>query len=92
MKIKIEVTEKDIEKAKKFLKTGKIGIANNCPVALALKRATNNQSLWVCCDSYCPAPATLIRLPKKVSDFIEKFDALLPVKPFSFFISPKEQN
>jgi hypothetical protein len=89
MKIKVEVTEKDI-------KRGKPVSCSGCPIALAFRRATKttssskrmkyvdvsggyvgfvykNDDYWV-------------DLPRRAQNFIHKFDLGKSVKPFSFVV------
>lgn len=75
----IHVTQEDIDKGLK-------GIACNCPIALAIKRALKadisiNQTM-ICINGKIEN----IDIPESVSTFIELFDSLLPkqVEPFSF--------
>lgn len=83
MKVKVDVTAEDIEAGK-----GHAGRACKCPVALAMARATKNkvyvsQTRW----------ATILfddkswqefETPTEAAEFISKFDANLPVEPFTF--------
>jgi len=86
--MKISITQKDINRAKKLLQSGKsFTYANNCPIALAVKRKTHKRV------SVFPAKiqvwrdweeATYYFLPEKAQKFITAFDCRYPVKPFTF--------
>jgi hypothetical protein len=87
MRVKIEVTQDDIEK-------GKRNQCNLCPVARAVKRVAH---IWgVGSPGVYPtermAPLNSIAdLPYKARTFVCRFDNALPVKPFTFTLNiPKE--
>lgn len=84
MKVKIEVTKEDI-------KNGTPQDAGKCPIALAAKRKVKNMG-WVIADrlyidGYPEGEEKFIDMPKKCEAFIDKFDMVKPVKPFSFTLN-----
>ncbi len=73
----INVTSDDIAK-------GKRGSACSCPIALAIKRATN-QACHVGVRWYSfERDLTDMPLPRKAGEFVIAFDQKQPVEPFSF--------
>lgn len=63
-----------------------------CPIALALKECLGHRSeavvgLTEASVYQINRAKRNIYLPKKASNFIEKFDKGFPVKPFSFYIA-----
>ena len=83
--MQIQVTKKHIEK-------GKLNDCYSCPVALALSDTFMGTRAYVDGISLVIGygivfqTAFSVGTPKKVNDFIEKFDEMKPVKPFSFRI------
>ena len=79
--MKIEVTQKDIEK-------GFQGKCTLCPIALAFKRSTNFKRVYVNCTSIGVLQygkgLKSYKLPKKAQTFVNRFDKNETVKPFSF--------
>ena len=79
--MKIEVTLKDI-------KNGVQGKCTLCPIALAFKRSTNFERVYVNCTSIGVLQygkgLKIYKLPKKAQTFVNRFDRQEPVKPFSF--------
>ena len=79
--MKIEVTQKDIDK-------GVQGEYTLCPIALAVKRITNFKRVYVNGKSIdvlqTAKAAKSYELPKKAQTFVKRFDRQEPVKPFSF--------
>lgn len=75
--MRIVVTTKDIAK-------GRRSIADHCPVALALKRATHHH--WeVYAGSLTDCTANHgVRTPEAVADWIERYDDGLQMRPFTF--------
>lgn len=78
--IQINVTQEDIN-------NGKPHCASNCPVAIAVHRAFENQGIWlnlILVNNYsiliraginAGPPNCIIGIPKKVYDFIRAFDS-----------------
>ena len=81
-KIKVEVTAADIRKARRL----KGNRSTTCPVALAVQRVTKDPKAWAGV-TFMYTNGKYIPTPKKNSEFILRFDAGKPVKPFSFTIS-----
>jgi hypothetical protein len=79
MKYKIEVTEKDI---KRGLRVN----APNCPVGFGLQRKFR-KSATVGHTTARVGGKSLMFLPKFVTNWIFRFDARKPVKPFSFTLN-----
>jgi len=84
--MKIHVTEKHIKK-------GVISDPWNCPIAIAIQKATGIEptvtSEWYILDSVkfpVPKKVSKLPMPKKVSKFIDDFDQGKPVKPFNFVL------
>lgn len=84
--MKINVTEDHIAR-------GRQGAPNSCPVALALKETSSDFANVVVSPSWFfsknkdfKITYEATNLPKKVQQFIKKFDTGKPVKPFSFEI------
>ncbi len=78
MKYTIEVTEQDITH-------GKRKQCEECPIALAMHRATDEHwsvgtKLDRCRDGFS------IKTPLSACEFITDFDSSLPVQPFTFEI------
>lgn len=73
--MKINVTKKDIQNGKRCN-----GI--KCPVALAISRKINKKAEVGSVAIYISGKP--IMMPKKVRDFIGKFDSQNKAKPFSF--------
>ena len=81
MKIKVEVTEKDIRLGRKQILTNTL-----CPVARALSRAVGKPvQVGVSWASINHDYDTV--LPKKCQAFIDRLCGKKPLKPFSFTIS-----
>lgn len=81
--IKINVLKRDIQR-------GVVGECGQCPIALAIKRATHRRTMvydmeveTFRADSYRP---TTYPLPAEAKKFIARFDDKKLVKPFSFRI------
>lgn len=85
-KVAVSVTAKDIEKARRLLKSGKRMRSRNCPVALALRR-TLGVPVSVSLDEFGPLKTREFvnyRLPRTAVNFIYSFDDGREVKPFKF--------
>ena len=82
-KVKIEITERDIE-----LGRGLVGDGTRCPVARALRRKLRDK-FFACGCTYFVYGDSYVDLPKKVSQFMyDLFDgAQAKAKPFSFTIN-----
>jgi hypothetical protein len=76
-KLKIEVTEGDI-------KRGDACSAGSCPVAKAVRRATNWKKTVAVKGGQIEVDGVAYRAPAPVTYFVGRFDDELPVKPFSF--------
>ena len=74
--MKIEVTQKDIEK-------GKRNSSRFCPVARAVRRATRKRYIEVTGRTIFIERKELF-VPLKVTRFINRFDDSILVHPFSF--------
>ena len=79
--MKIEVTQQDISE-------GTPGVCMECPIALAVQRATGDkdasvtpQIVWV--------GGTFYVLPVTAREFIRKFDGRKDVAPFEFEMEPE---
>lgn len=86
MKIKIDVTQEDIDK-------GEQGTPNACPIALACVRAgyTNPDVDGLCISITAPDGGRVHAVTPKVATlFVEYFDGGLEVEPFSFEIDADE--
>jgi len=90
--IKVNVTKKDISKARKMIRMGGKASCDNCPIALALKR-TQKKSVKVYKSDeiyinertyYCKKDSSSI-----VNRFIDSFDAEIEVSPIKFDIYPQ---
>jgi hypothetical protein len=76
--VQIEVTQADIAK-------GVRASACECPVALAMDRATGRScTVGVSCGH---VDDVSVEFPPEVSDFVLKFDSREPVAPFTFELS-----
>lgn len=82
MRIKVEVTERDIRLGSRFEMEPKL-----CPIARALKRHTTNVS---CGYENVTINSWTFELPKKCLVFQDKLFARESVKPFSFSLSVPE--
>lgn len=82
--MKIKVTEKDI-------KYGEERCPGTCPIARAINRELPGQDVMVF-KSICEINHYEYELPPRAYDFIEQFDAGLPVEPFEFDISGLEKE
>ena len=92
--MKITVTQGDIATAKERLHSDQnhFMTSQNCPVALAVKRATwakfasvDGDSVWIAYNVGDKVHSGPVRdLPKDVQLFIQQFDARLEVAPFEF--------
>lgn len=81
---KIEIKPIDI-------KRGVRASCDECPVALAISRATRISTKWLSVTDermtvFMETGWVEYRLPKKATTFIERFDDEKPVKPFSFVL------
>lgn len=79
----IKVRRKHIEAVDRSFLYG----SNNCPVALAFKDAGYKDA--VVCTAYqifLGKPAKMIRSPRSVSRFVNRFDDGKKVKPFNFIL------
>lgn len=78
---KIEVTKADIKKGKREEVT-------RCPIARAIRREMKATHLCVALeiDFRVKGKKFSAELPVKASKFIDKFDARMLVKPFSFYL------
>lgn len=84
MKTIIEVTQQDIDDG---LKKGWKRRCNTCPIALAASRALGTECMASADWGITPVGTiTHYRLPDIAMEFIDAFDAELPVKPFTFEI------
>lgn len=72
----ITVTAEDI-------RDGIVGDGDDCPIAHAAKRAFRIECA-TCGDDVLEVGYDSFPLPKRACEFIERFDARKPVKPFSF--------
>jgi len=81
----VTVTANDIKTARKLLKDGAHGAyrCKVCPVAQALRRRYKDTEVGF--DSFSIGNRS-VKLPEKVSKFIERFDLKLSVKPFRFTV------
>lgn len=80
MKVKIDVTAKDI-------KNGIAVDGENCPIGRAVQRV-GFKGVCVSNDEFeFNFGEFAVNLPKKASKFISKFDAGTKVKPFTFVIN-----
>lgn len=82
--MKIEVTQKDIDRATKLRSTHPK--RTHCPIALAVKRKTHKK-IYVHFTYFTllnGKRTQFYSLPYEATKFIEKFDDRLPVKPFTF--------
>jgi hypothetical protein len=96
MKITVQVTQEDIADGERYA-------CCECPVALALKRATGRE--WFVTgvflnllkpgqsftDSGVAAVELTLDTPQEVKTFIHAFDENDPVKPFTFEIETPEE-
>jgi len=85
MRVKIEVTQEDIDKGSRESET-------HCPVARAVKRAipwfnvrAGNSVLYL--DNKSGQPVCKVCLPFRAQDFIERFDNRVEVRPETFFVT-----
>jgi hypothetical protein len=84
MKIKIDVTQREIDDANSYWGkiTGQVPGCDHCPVALAIRRQTE--------DKYASVSSTInymdrkYAMPEAVTEFVVNFDNRLGVSPFSF--------
>lgn len=80
----VTVTANDIKTARKLLKDGAAAYrCQVCPVAQALRRRYKDTEVGF--DSFSIGNRS-VKLPEKVSKFIERFDLKLSVKPFRFTV------
>lgn len=78
--VKIEVTQEDIDR-------GVCGNATRCAVARAIRRIVGKRNIEVTQNNIAVNSDFDVAPPKKVRDFIDKFDAnKKSVKPFSFVL------
>lgn len=90
-KVKITVTKKNIEDARKSQKRSGYVVTRTCPVARAVRTAMKNNpwevgvfSTWL----HRKGKSTIMTdLPLIAQNFISSFDREQPVKPFSFFVT-----
>lgn len=75
----IHVTQEDIE-------NGERNRASRCPVAIAIKRATGNASVYVGTLDMSIGEFLDMSLPRKLVKFIGRFDSGKAVHPFTFTI------
>ncbi len=77
----IEVTQNDIDE-------GRRGECELCPVARAIKRASGSHCVYVDPTEVLLGEnvleATWTKLPEEAAQFIEDYDNMQPVDPFSF--------
>ncbi len=62
---------------------------SSCPISLAIQRTTKQPrmvSVGLSTAIFLDTPSYQSPLPKRAQTFIERFDAQLPVKPFSFVL------
>ena len=80
---KVRVTQADIDAS--------LGGCSDCPVALAINRATGWDDAWV-------TKASLMRdhtgefvqpLPERARAFVRAYDEGRPIRPFTFFIESR---
>lgn len=91
-KFKINVTQKHID-------YGMPGFCKKCPVALALLDAglapeveVGVSYIYLCSEENTPSFLAEVLTPKKVKDFMKKFDYHQKVKPFSFVLEFDDKN
>lgn len=82
---------KTINVTKYFIRRGTRCQSTACPVALAIHRA-GLRGLSVDRWGVFKDGLADMRFPKKVSEFIERFDNGEPVKPFSFVLRISNKN
>ena len=78
MEFEVEVTQEDIDQ----------GVRKdncNCPVALAVKRATGREDVSVARNTIALGRDVIFRV-KKICDFVFDFDEGKPVEPFTFTV------
>ena len=78
--VRVEVTAEDIEE-------GQPNMCRACPVALAIRRATKAEEVFVIRTATIYPPAGMsyvVALPYEVITFIERFDLDAHVEPFEF--------
>lgn len=74
----VHVTLEDIAR-------GKRGHGRKCPIALALKRASSDQTSLATWD-YLATSHFRIKSPREVQGFMNRFDQGACVEPFSFVL------
>ena len=79
MKDVVHVTKKDIA-------AGRKEDATRCPVALAVKRHTNSEKVYVFTCEAIQALGVKFILPRSADRFVRCFDSGKPVKPFNFIL------
>ena len=70
---------------RRHIKKGKRSHARLCPVALAFKERAHKRRVHVS-QWYLESGAKIFDLPQSVQEFIARFDAGKPVKPFAFVL------
>ena len=87
--MKIKVTRRDIERARKLVK--KVGCLRTrlCPIALAAKRKTHKKVSVGATDIvvYRGERYTMYTMPMSARHFVLRFDHNLKVKPFAFEVT-----
>ena len=80
--MKITVTAEDI-------KLGEPGASGRCPIAIAIRRATNatEAQVWSSSVQFDSAGFCIASLGYRAQRFIKHFDDNDPVKPFSFLLA-----
>lgn len=81
--MRIEVTESDIVHGARW-------DCDNCPIALAIERATHQANCWSVLWNRATSPLGTVWLPDEAKDFIDNFDNERPVAPFSFDVDLPE--
>jgi hypothetical protein len=77
--VTVKITADDIA-------AGETVSANNCPIALALKRHFPRRKEIAVGDWSIRLGSTVIGIPKKAERFLDRFDDGKRVRPFSFEI------
>lgn len=89
--MKIRVMQKHIDAARLLMETQVLAINERCPIALAIAEAGfDSPEVYVdyvlFIDGGLSPDQETVSLPTRAQRFIENFDHLRPVKPFTFEI------
>jgi hypothetical protein len=85
--ITIRVTADDIKKGQSFVRQRQPEVGENCAVARAFQRATNDpKARWLWSDGYANDGFDfyIAKRRKFLDEWVTAHDDLKPVKPFSF--------